>query len=160
LPKWIREDPTAVGFVETIHRMASNAELSGEKGPVLRQEAARRLSGTLIDALTGRTRRSAEVLREDALTITRFAQLPFDFVLNTGHMHTLIVAAMVLATRPAEEFYFPAEHVDEAPAFTPEAARALAESARPQGPVKAEAKPGRNDPCSCGSGKKYKKCCG
>jgi uncharacterized protein YecA (UPF0149 family) len=20
--------------------------------------------------------------------------------------------------------------------------------------------PGRNDPCSCGSGKKYKKCCG
>jgi uncharacterized protein len=23
-----------------------------------------------------------------------------------------------------------------------------------------EEKPGRNDPCSCGSGKKYKKCCG
>ncbi|MBI3279156.1 MAG: SEC-C domain-containing protein, partial [Acidobacteria bacterium] len=21
-------------------------------------------------------------------------------------------------------------------------------------------KPGRNDPCPCGSGKKYKKCCG
>ena len=27
-------------------------------------------------------------------------------------------------------------------------------------PVRAEATPGRNDPCSCGSGKKYKKCCG
>ena len=30
-------------------------------------------------------------------------------------------------------------------------------------PVKtetAEKKPGRNDPCPCGSGKKYKKCCG
>ena len=26
--------------------------------------------------------------------------------------------------------------------------------------VRAEVKPGRNDPCSCGSGKKYKKCCG
>jgi len=24
----------------------------------------------------------------------------------------------------------------------------------------AEKEPGRNDPCSCGSGKKYKKCCG
>ncbi|MCK5277181.1 MAG: SEC-C domain-containing protein [Cyclobacteriaceae bacterium] len=24
----------------------------------------------------------------------------------------------------------------------------------------AENKPGRNDPCTCGSGKKYKKCCG
>jgi len=29
------------------------------------------------------------------------------------------------------------------------------------GPIKrAEPKIGRNDPCSCGSGKKYKKCCG
>lgn len=26
--------------------------------------------------------------------------------------------------------------------------------------VHVEKKPGRNDPCSCGSGKKYKKCCG
>ena len=27
-------------------------------------------------------------------------------------------------------------------------------------PIKADATPGRNDPCPCGSGKKYKKCCG
>src|SRR5690606_5768562 len=27
-------------------------------------------------------------------------------------------------------------------------------------PVRREAKVGRNDPCPCGSGKKYKKCCG
>jgi preprotein translocase subunit SecA len=27
-------------------------------------------------------------------------------------------------------------------------------------PVRAEKKPGRNDPCPCGSGKKYKNCCG
>jgi hypothetical protein len=27
-------------------------------------------------------------------------------------------------------------------------------------PVQVEKKPGRNEPCSCGSGKKYKKCCG
>ena len=27
-------------------------------------------------------------------------------------------------------------------------------------PIRNEAKPGRNDPCSCGSGKKFKKCCG
>lgn len=26
--------------------------------------------------------------------------------------------------------------------------------------VRFEKKPNRNDPCSCGSGKKYKKCCG
>ena len=27
-------------------------------------------------------------------------------------------------------------------------------------PVRAQKKVGRNDPCPCGSGKKYKKCCG
>ena len=27
-------------------------------------------------------------------------------------------------------------------------------------PTEAEKKVGRNEPCSCGSGKKYKKCCG
>jgi SWIM/SEC-C metal-binding protein len=30
----------------------------------------------------------------------------------------------------------------------------------PQAPVIAAAIPGRNDPCPCGSGRKYKKCCG
>jgi hypothetical protein len=30
----------------------------------------------------------------------------------------------------------------------------------PVEPVKAEQKPKRNDPCPCGSGKKYKQCCG
>ncbi len=27
-------------------------------------------------------------------------------------------------------------------------------------PLQADKAPGRNDPCPCGSGKKYKKCCG
>jgi len=33
------------------------------------------------------------------------------------------------------------------------------ESSKPLQPVLAEKKAGRNDPCPCGSGKKYKKCC-
>lgn len=30
----------------------------------------------------------------------------------------------------------------------------------PRQPVRVENRTGRNDPCPCGSGKKYKKCCG
>ena len=30
----------------------------------------------------------------------------------------------------------------------------------PSEPVKAQVRVGRNEPCPCGSGKKYKKCCG
>ncbi len=38
---------------------------------------------------------------------------------------------------------------------------AIAKSLGPRiDPVRNEAKTGRNDPCPCGSGKKYKKCCG
>lgn len=45
------------------------------------------------------------------------------------------------------------------PPVTPE--RVLHDgSAYPAQPYLAPVKPGRNDPCSCGSGKKYKKCCG
>ena len=33
-------------------------------------------------------------------------------------------------------------------------------SSGPQGTIKSGAKVGRNEPCPCGSGKKYKKCCG
>ncbi len=35
-----------------------------------------------------------------------------------------------------------------------------AKSAVPAVPRRTDAKPGRNDPCPCGSGKKFKKCCG
>lgn len=34
------------------------------------------------------------------------------------------------------------------------------EALTPRIPIRAAAVPGRNDPCSCGSGMKYKKCCG
>ena len=30
----------------------------------------------------------------------------------------------------------------------------------PVEPIRTDVKPERNDPCPCGSGKKYKKCCG
>ncbi len=33
------------------------------------------------------------------------------------------------------------------------------ELAPPDLPIRREIKIGRNEPCSCGSGKKYKKCC-
>jgi len=47
----------------------------------------------------------------------------------------------------------------------PDAERPAQQAPRPQQPgarrpVRAAKTPGRNDPCPCGSGKKYKKCCG
>jgi len=45
----------------------------------------------------------------------------------------------------------------DAPEFDPAVAPLLADTV-PQ-PYRAPPKVGRNDPCPCGSGRKYKKCC-
>ncbi len=43
--------------------------------------------------------------------------------------------------------------------LTPERRKEITKEQRLSGTVVKEEKPGRNDPCPCGSGKKYKKCC-
>ncbi|MCL2171364.1 MAG: SEC-C metal-binding domain-containing protein [Defluviitaleaceae bacterium] len=43
--------------------------------------------------------------------------------------------------------------------FSDEQRERFAREQRESKTVRAEDKPGRNDPCHCGSGKKYKKCC-
>ena len=54
--------------------------------------------------------------------------------------------------------------VQEAPAEAPEAPQAPRQvevrQAAPEQPIRAEKTVGRNDPCPCGSGKKYKNCHG
>lgn len=44
--------------------------------------------------------------------------------------------------------------------LTPERRKELYREQKASGTVVKEKKVGRNDPCPCGSGKKYKKCCG
>ena len=44
--------------------------------------------------------------------------------------------------------------------FTEERRKELYKEQKESGTVRKEKKIGRNDPCPCGSGKKYKKCCG
>lgn len=44
--------------------------------------------------------------------------------------------------------------------FSEEELKALFKEQKESGTIRKEQKIGRNDPCPCGSGKKYKKCCG
>lgn len=44
--------------------------------------------------------------------------------------------------------------------FTEEKRKELYREQKNSGTIRKEKKVGRNDPCPCGSGKKYKKCCG
>lgn len=70
-----------------------------------------------------------------------------------------------LANAEAEKLYLPAEYYPAYElAWEPEITLMQLDGYRwyygAKRPMRAEAKPGRNEPCSCGSGKKYKRCCG
>ena len=52
------------------------------------------------------------------------------------------------------------EREPKAKRFTMTATSGSGEEARPKVEQRRVKKVGRNDPCPCGSGKKYKKCCG
>nr|WP_049754021.1 preprotein translocase subunit SecA [Heliomicrobium modesticaldum] len=60
----------------------------------------------------------------------------------------------------AEEEKQEAEAEAEAETVLKNAVENRSDDSLPKQPVKAEPRVGRNDPCPCGSGKKYKKCCG
>ncbi len=91
---------------------------------------------------------------------------------DTFRMLTRLV--MRKAQEEATETAEPAEQAEQAPAAAPrrefkhnEPAQGLAYSGGDGGPApkaapkrREEPRVGRNDPCPCGSGKKYKKCCG
>jgi len=53
-----------------------------------------------------------------------------------------------------------AKPVERKQVAQPTSATHGAAEAQPKAPKKAAEKVGRNDPCPCGSGKKYKNCCG
>jgi len=79
---------------------------------------------------------------------------------------TRMLEGVVLAAKArAEDFYFPAQLLHAlGPPDMERIGGSIVELIRarvgsPQ-PVVREKEPGRNDPCTCGSGKKYKKCHG
>jgi len=59
---------------------------------------------------------------------------------------------------------YKAEHLYNLPQwdniFTPERRKEMFWEQKKSGTITKGSEPGRNDPCPCGSGKKYKKCCG
>ena len=65
--------------------------------------------------------------------------------------------------QPRQQYTETKRDMDEEQLTDPEQAAAAAQDTRarqPQAPIVKEKLPGRNDPCPCGSGKKFKNCHG
>lgn len=87
-------------------------------------------------------------------------------LVDTQCLWLLWLGAMLprLVRLPAPQLYLPAGALAAWPLdWTPENTRFLADEWQwdrvRQAPVVAAPTPGRNDPCACGSGKKFKRCC-
>jgi hypothetical protein len=84
---------------------------------------------------------------------------------TNSRLHTMVVAAARIARAEPAELYYPESVVRNLVAPLSEAAARsvlVDDAARSyvSQPVRAASRPGRNDPCPCGSEKKYKRCCG
>jgi hypothetical protein len=102
------------------------------------------------------------------LDLAHTASLAFDGDMHDQNIQGFVFTALPLAARaPAEDFYFPRDVVrawfgqwsaEESLERLQRFARAIKK--KPEATAKAPVIPGRNEPCPCGSGKKYKKCHG
>jgi hypothetical protein len=106
---------------------------------------------------------SEESIPED-LARSVMAAGEFDVRLEKNSVFHLAAPACWLAKCEAHDLYPPGTWVDLLRGrWTRDQTFTLVEQARSYWgkaePIVAEKRPGRNDPCPCGSGKKYKKCC-
>jgi hypothetical protein len=98
--------------------------------------------------------------------LARSAMLYLDADLHEDKiLQAALVALPTAARAAAEDFYFPREVVrawfgEWTPEETLFRIKRFAEAVPKREPVRAERTPGRNEPCPCGSGKKWKRCHG
>jgi hypothetical protein len=97
--------------------------------------------------------------------LARTAVLSIDADVHDRNVQNLMLVVLPVAARAsAEDFYHPRDVVRAwfgqwTPEESLERLKRFAQGPKQEG-VRAEPKPGRNDPCACGSGKKWKKCHG
>jgi len=102
----------------------------------------------------------AEPAWEDASDIDEVEDLLFPFLILAGGLEHDPVLRESLALEETEEAELMASCREEIPAAVQDAYDYWLEQRRPQTVRRETPKIGRNDPCICGSGKKFKQCCG
>ncbi len=159
LPEELHQGERAGRFIHIFQETLKwAAQHDGAEEPEARELHLRLIASTAVE------RGEADLAQwvRDPLAPTRAALMPLQFIEREPEVGLLrmVAAVAALAPLPADRFYPPAADVALAPEFSVEAVLEMASFARPDGPVHAAPRPGRNDPCTCGSNKKYKRCCG
>ncbi len=101
----------------------------------------------------------------DELSLSAVAYVEHSMLAAGAQRQLAFMALPWLARANADNLYVPDQHIEvHGNTFRSELTlQALEHYGRYYGtgrPARTGARPGRNEPCSCGSGKKYKRCCG
>jgi hypothetical protein len=158
-------------IAQTRSFFADVARLVEEKEDSLRDEAMdlgrKRVVGLGEDLAEGsphRFERPEDV--PDDLALPALFDLWYDALNDERSADLMLIGVVTAARARAEDFYFPARFLHAVhPPSSKEQGQSLVEMHHkllgiPKTVRHAEKPPGRNDPCSCGSGKKFKKCHG
>ena len=120
-------------------------------------------------AVVGTVKELAEKYGLDVLTMTGFLDGINDSLKEANPIETMTETTEVSLGFDKEKLYknmvdAKADWLYELPQwdhiFDEETKKRLYKEQKNSGTIRKEKKIGRNDPCPCGSGKKYKKCCG
>lgn len=121
------------------------------------------------EIVEGTLKELAEKYETDILLFTGFLDGINDSLVNPMNLEELEESSTVKLEIDFEKLYYnmlaaKAEWLYTLPQWdsilTPEKRKEITKAQRLSGIVIKEKEPGRNEPCLCGSGKKYKKCCG
>ncbi|MEE1085942.1 MAG: SEC-C metal-binding domain-containing protein [Schaedlerella sp.] len=117
----------------------------------------------------GTVKELAEKYGQEVMTIVGFLDGINDSLKEKNPIETMTEDTVVSLVYDTEKLYknmvdAKAEWLYELPQwekiFDEETRKRLYREQKQSGTIRKEKKVGRNDPCPCGSGKKYKKCCG
>jgi hypothetical protein len=149
-------------FAEWVERVMDNVEESTAQALQIGRELCVIYGSTLPEGHALRFERPEDVPQNLAQT----AILAFDGDVFEDKVQGFTLAALPLAARAAaEDFYFPRDVIRAwFGSWTGEETllrlKRFAKTSPKREPLRAVPTPGRNDPCPCGSGKKWKRCCG
>ena len=119
--------------------------------------------------VTGTVKELADKYDMEVLTMVGYLDGINDSLVAPNPIDTLTEDTVVSLEYDREKLYYnmvacKAEWLYELPQWdallTAERRKELYKAQKQSGTVKKDKKVGRNDPCPCGSGKKYKQCCG
>jgi uncharacterized protein len=165
-----------MGLLQTWRETAYSQDMSQQESDQLwgayfkiEQGIYKQILANPSDVVEGTVKELAEKYNTDIMTIVGFLDGINESLKNENPIEEMTEDTKVSLDYDCEKLYYnmveaKAEWLYNLPEWdvllTPDKRKELYKAQKVSGTIVKEAKIGRNDPCPCGSGKKYKKCCG